>query len=459
VLLLVLAVAVLPVVGATASKARAAGYSAVSAGNFYTCAIRKKDRSIVCWGDHSFGLNKPPVGSFSALSAGGRHACAIRPGDDSVACWGDGIAGDTHPPAVRFIALSAGDAQTCGIHTEDRSIICWGRSSPLAGRFSAVSAGLDYTCAIRSGDDSIACWGLELGPPAGRFRAVSVGDTDTCAIRSRDDSIACWGGDYYGLLNPPAGSFSALSVGGDHACAVRSEDNSVACWGNNFEHQSSPPSGSFEALSAGRHHTCAIRAADDLIVCWGENGSGQSTPPSGLTGFLSPVFDKRAVLTPLGGRVRFKPPWGKRFRRLTAATSIAFGATIDATRGRVEVTAATRRHATRSVRLWAGVLRLTQAGDGTPQATLTGDLRGCPAASSREPNNRRLWASARGGLRTYGRYASASPAGNQQTTWLTEDRCTSTLVRATQKTITVRNLPDHKMIRLRAGQTYIAYKP
>src|SRR5207247_4179407 len=105
-------------------------------------------------------------------------------------------------------------------------------------------------------------------------------------------------------------------------------------------------------------------------------------------------------------------------------------AIIDATHGRVGVTAATRRRATRSVWLWGGVARLGQTKLGTLQATLAGDLQGCRTTSRGRPRSRRVWASAHAGLRTYGRYATATPAGTRQATWLTEDRCGSTLVRA-----------------------------
>jgi hypothetical protein len=105
------------------------------------------------------------------------------------------------------------------------------------------------------------------------------------------------------------------------------------------------------------------------------------------------------------------------------------------------------------------MLSLTEARGGTVHATVVGDLGGCDSTGSHGPQRRGVWASAPGGVRTFGRYASATPAGSQQTIWLTQDTCAGTLVYAAKNTVFVRDLSHHKTIRLAAGHTYIARKP
>src|ERR1051326_5402958 len=66
-------------------------------------------------------------GAYTAVSAGQLHTCAIRT-DRTVRCWGNdnsgqvsGITGDPTP----FRAISAGQLHTCGLK-EDGGLKCWG---------------------------------------------------------------------------------------------------------------------------------------------------------------------------------------------------------------------------------------------------------------------------------------------------------------------------------------------
>jgi hypothetical protein len=66
---------------------------------------------------------------------------------------------------------------------------------------------------------------------------------------------------------------------------------------------------------------------------------------------------------------------------------------------------------------------------------------------------RRLWGTASGRFRTKGRSASAVVRG---TTWLTEDRCTGTLVRVTAGSVTVRDQVRRRSIVVKAPGSYFA---
>src|ERR1700712_1910819 len=56
----------------------ATGYKSVSAGYYYTCAL-KADNSITCWGLQA----DAPAGSYKSVSSGGYHTCAVK-ADDSI---------------------------------------------------------------------------------------------------------------------------------------------------------------------------------------------------------------------------------------------------------------------------------------------------------------------------------------------------------------------------------------
>ena len=299
-------------------SAAPAGFVAVAAGDWHTCAIRAGTGAIECWGYNRGGQTDAPAGSFTAVSADGQHSCAIRAGSGAIECWGSNTDGRADAPAGSFTAVSAGEWHTCAIRAESEAIECWGanssiqwttpeayeevydgRATPPAGRFSAVSAGLLHTCAIRAESGAIECWGIDSfglldDIPTGRFIAVSAGgNLHSCAIRESGE-IECWGDNRKGKTGAPSGSFSAVFAGQWHTCAIRAESGAIECWGKNTRYQwneetgeteevyggqTDPPAGSFTAVSAGGSHSCALRESG-AIACWGLNDDGQTDVPA-----------------------------------------------------------------------------------------------------------------------------------------------------------------------------------
>ena len=155
---------------------RAGSYSAVSTGGtgsgrpgYHTCGVRESGE-LECWGNNEafwfiddpeegewiwHGQATPPEGSFTAVSAGNYHTCAIRESGE-ITCWGT----NDNAPAGSFTAVSAGGGHTCGLRS-DGAIECWGSYGAAyapAGSFTAVSAGWDHTCGLRT-NGAIECWG------------------------------------------------------------------------------------------------------------------------------------------------------------------------------------------------------------------------------------------------------------------------------------------------------------
>ena len=252
----------------TTPPAPATGYSAVSAGDSHTCAIRASNGAIECWGANHAGQSNDPAGTFRAVSAGGGHTCAIRT-NGAIECWGiDGDVRMSDIPAGTFRAVAAGQHHTCAIRTNG-AIECWGynhsgQASPPPGSFSAVAAGQHHTCAIRT-SGAIECWGdnhsgqtAALTGATGRFRAISAGALHTCGLQAGasaagaspygalpDGAFWCWGANVSGQINQsfyehPTVSYSAISAGGEHTCALR-HTGEIECWGSNEFGQTDVP--------------------------------------------------------------------------------------------------------------------------------------------------------------------------------------------------------------------------
>ena len=240
----------------TISVAPATGFSAVSAGQTHSCAIRAGSGAIECWGSNDEGQGDAPAGRFTAVSAGNFHTCAIRE-SGAIECWGENSDGATGAPPGEFRTVSAGFNHTCGLR-ESRVIECWGSNQNWQWNEETESMEPVYAGKIDA--------------PPGEFRAVSASGSYTCGLRS-NGAIECWGDTDYGQADAPAGSFSAVSAGGFHVCGLR-ESGAIECWGSNLYGQTDAPTGRFVAVSAGAAHTCAIRESG-AIECWGLNTKWQ----------------------------------------------------------------------------------------------------------------------------------------------------------------------------------------
>jgi hypothetical protein len=149
-----------------------------------------------------------------------------------------------------------------------------------------------------------------------------------------------------------------------------------------------------------------------------------------------PKLGSTVLLKPAGGTVIVKPRSGRRFK-LRKATTVAMGATIDTSKGKVKLTSALSSKRTQSGTFSQGAFVVTQRkSDGLTDLTLAGgDFSGCAAAarsgqpvSAAASKRRRLFGRAHGRFRTRGRNSSATVRG---TDWLTEDTCQGTVTENT----------------------------
>lgn len=211
-----------------------------------------------------------------------------------------------------------------------------------------------------------------------------------------------------------------------------------------------------------RPNAVAVAPNGDLYVSDGTNRVLHFRPVAGAA-LPPPVVGKTVNLRVVKGTVRVKLRGSKKFVRLVGAQQVPVGSTVDTKRGTVELaSAADAAGGVQTGQFYSGlfVVKQKRAAKPVTDLNLTGtSFARCPragkasAGAAKGGPKRRLWGVATGRFRTNGRFASAGVRG---TTWLTEDRCTGTLVRVTAGSITVRDKTRRRTVVVNAPGTYLA---
>jgi alpha-tubulin suppressor-like RCC1 family protein len=230
------------------------GIKAISAGNFFACALTKKGK-VLCWGANNFGQlgNGTKTGSarpiavsgltkgIKSVGGGGYHACAVT-SKGGVKCWGyngEGGLGDNTkadslvPVAVYTLgkgikSVVAGSYSTCALTTK-RTVKCWGYNGDGELGDGTTTGSLKPVLTL-------------LG---NRITSLAYGDIHGCAVSS-SGIVKCWGYNGYGALGDNTTTTSStpvqvynmgkkvksLGLGGYHSCAVTTK-GALKCWGFN----------------------------------------------------------------------------------------------------------------------------------------------------------------------------------------------------------------------------------
>ncbi|XP_020107676.1 LOW QUALITY PROTEIN: putative serine/threonine-protein kinase-like protein CCR3 [Ananas comosus] len=106
--------------------------ASIVAGDSHVCGVDAAG-FLLCRGSNASGQSDPPRGSafeFSGLALGSNHTCALRRPNNTVLCWGGfggGPAANNHTPAnaTEFALVVAGGNLTCGVTTSNFSVVCW----------------------------------------------------------------------------------------------------------------------------------------------------------------------------------------------------------------------------------------------------------------------------------------------------------------------------------------------
>ncbi len=187
-------------------------------------------------------------------------------------------------------------------------------------------------------------------------------------------------------------------------------------------------------------------------------------PPPSPTATPVPSYHRTVVVRPTTGTVKVKLKGSHTYVPLSTAGAIPLGASIDARRGHVRLTAArTKSGRIQSATFYDGVFKVSQRGAFT-ELTLAGPPISCSstakAASAptrrhtkRKHRTRKLWGSGSGSFRTRGHYSAATVRG---TKWLVQDSCAGTLTRVVRGVVSVRDRVHHRTVIVRAGHRYLA---
>jgi len=197
---------------------------AVSAGGEHTCAILVGG-SVRCWGNGQNGRlgygNTTMIGDdetpgsvapvslgqgATAISAGDFHTCAVL-NDRSVRCWGNATDGELGYVNTTWIGDDEFPSSVGPVDLDP---------GPGSGRALAISAGRSHTCAVLE-DRNVRCWGLGVYGRLGYGNTKSIGDNEA------PGSV--------GPVDLGAGHTAlAVAAGQAHTCA-RLDDGNVRCWG------------------------------------------------------------------------------------------------------------------------------------------------------------------------------------------------------------------------------------
>jgi DNA-binding beta-propeller fold protein YncE len=223
----------------------------------------------------------------------------------------------------------------------------------------------------------------------------------------------------------------------------------------------------------------SARETADHFTYQAPEPTGQTpiTGPISTPGFVAktasvpaPVLAVSGNVAPVSGTVLVELPGSSQFVALTALRQIPFGSIVNATNGRVTVTAVGPHGELQLMTFFEGEFKLTQGRNGMVVAELAGgNFSVCPTARERahiaavstkhaSPKHvvRKLWAEGHGSYTTKGNYAAGAVLG---TRWLTEDLCDGTLIHVATDKVAVTNLVNHRHKTIKAGHSYLAKAP
>jgi hypothetical protein len=239
----------------------------------------------------------------------------------------------------------------------------------------------------------------------------------------------------------PSMLVSEYSADGVAAYAVDGNGNPIPATRRSFITGLDGADGAFIDPITGDFLFSTFGGGDRVVVV---RGFASQVPP--------PVAGKNVNALPTAGTVRIKLPGESGFQELDATDQIPVGTTVDVTKGRVALVAAGGAQAT----FYAGVFKIAQTKGAKPLTTLklVGKLACAKAnAAAKGKKKRRLWGNGKGRFRTRGKHSAATIVG---TTWLVEDRCTSTLTKVRRGKVRVRDFAKKKTVVVKAGKKYVA---
>jgi hypothetical protein len=175
----------------------------------------------------------------------------------------------------------------------------------------------------------------------------------------------------------------------------------------------------------------------------------------------APKLGETVNVSVVSGTVLVKTRGSSKFSTLAQARQIKVGSQVDTKSGVVRLASAAGKGKTQAGDFGRGVFEVAQskAAKGLTDLKLKGGkfdscgASGRKASAAKKKTIRSLFSKAKGKFRTKGRYSAASVRG---TTWLVADRCDGTLTSVTSGTVSVFDFRRHKIVKVKAGKSYLA---
>ena len=187
----------------------------------------------------------------------------------------------------------------------------------------------------------------------------------------------------------------------------------------------------------------------DTTLDWGRAAAPPAVAP--------PVAGVSVNVKPVSGIVGVRLPGTTKWLNLTALKSVPVGSELNAIRGRIRLVSAATASGTQTADFYQGRAVISQSRTAPLTTLALSEPLACAkrkvSAADAGKRVRRLWGNGKGRFVTKGRFAAATVRG---TAWLTEDRCTSTLVRVLAGRVEVFDNVLRRRVTIRAGQSYVA---
>ncbi len=256
---------------------------------------------VVAWGANDDGQTDVPtdLSGVIAVSAGDFYSMALK-SDGSIVMWGNADDGKTNIPpflaSSAAMAISAGNGHVLALETNGE-IWVWGKNDKnqtfapfgLHG-VEAISAGGSHSLALKPTGD-VAAWGNnddgQSSVPYGLWNAIAVsaGSAHSLVLRA-DGTVTGWGNNVHGQLNIPTNlaDVVAIAAGTAHNLALKS-DGTVVAWGYDSFGETAVPTNLADvvAIAASYERSYALKS-DGTLVAWGANEfNGSPDVPPGLS--------------------------------------------------------------------------------------------------------------------------------------------------------------------------------
>lgn len=266
-----------------ALHAELAAQTHISAGGFYTVAL-KKDGSVMAVGSNNEGQRD--ISGWTdiiAVSAGPHHTVGLK-ADGTVVAAGRNLEGQCSVTSwTDIVAIYAGSYHTVGLKA-DGTVVAVGNNKYGQCKVSewtdivAISAGTNHTVGLKA-DGTVVAVGMNDEGQCDvskwtNITAISTGTHHTVGLKS-DGTVVAVGRDndhqcrVYGWSD-----IMSISAGSSHTVGLRADGTVVAVGNNDYGQCDVSDWTNIVSISAGASHTVAVRA-DCSVLAVGRNLEGQ----------------------------------------------------------------------------------------------------------------------------------------------------------------------------------------